>query len=149
MLRFAYCRRQNKLCSKCYALLFPSKRDHENGRKCSHGNQITYWALCQYKRKEEPPDCTAIRFGGSFLSTWTYHCFLSTGTIAYANFNCKIHFLFTKQKLILIWYHSTQILPKTISRNICVRLTQLNDSGSSQPNPPRYSSNIHTYPKGA
>lgn len=44
------------------------------------------------------------------MSTWTYHYFLSTDIIAYANFNCKIHFLFTKQKFILIWHHSSLII---------------------------------------
>ena len=40
---------------------------HQMVRQRWQEQQITYWVLCQYKRKEESPDCTAIRFGDSFL----------------------------------------------------------------------------------
>ena len=40
---------------------------HQMVRQQWQEQQITYWVLCQYKSKEESPDCTAIRFGDSFL----------------------------------------------------------------------------------
>ena len=68
-------------------------------RQARQGQQIAWWVLCHYKKKRRIPRLYAITVGGFVLSSkWTHHYFLPIGIIAYANFNYKIHFFFTKQK---------------------------------------------------
>ena len=65
---------------------------HQMVRQWPQRQQLTYWVLCQYKRKEESPDCTPLRFGDSFLASHgLVISFLPTGIIAYAIPNCNIH----------------------------------------------------------
>lgn len=80
--------------------------------------------LCHYKRKEESPDCTLLRFGDSFcvLMELSY-------LFAYRHYSiCKnfFQYAFGNLKTILIWYQSTIITAfKTAAREYIIPMSLL------------------------
>ena len=77
---------------------------HQMAWQWPKGQQIAWWVLCHYKRKEESPYCTLLRFGDSFY----VHMELSY-LFAYRHYSiCKnfFQYAFGNLKLILIRYQS-------------------------------------------
>jgi hypothetical protein len=59
-------------------------------RQKRKGQQIAWWVLCHYKRKEEALNCGATRLGASLFCHRNTAYLLPTGIITYAILKCNI-----------------------------------------------------------